>query len=58
LNDFESTVRVSGEGMPGNTVMNFPMVTGRYVTVRQTAMNLETTSWWTIAEVFAVCLAQ
>ena len=51
-------MRVSGEGMPGNTVMNFPMVTGRYVTVRQTAMNLETTSWWTIAEVFAVCLAQ
>ncbi|MDF3066949.1 MAG: coagulation factor 5/8 type domain protein [Polyangiaceae bacterium] len=54
--DFAAVVRASGEGMPGNTVMTFPMLTARYVTVRQTGMNTETAAWWTIAEVFAVCI--
>lgn len=54
--DFAATVRAMGDGMPGNTVAAFPMVSGRYVTVRQTGVNTENTAWWTIAEVFATCL--
>lgn len=54
--DFAATTRASGDGMPGNTVITFPMATGRYLTVRQTGANTVTTAWWTIAEVFATCL--
>jgi hypothetical protein len=52
---FKAAVIASDNGMPGNTVITFPMATGRYLTVRQTAVNTENTAWWTIAEVLAGC---
>lgn len=56
--DFAATVRASGEGMPGNTVVNLTSpITGRYLTVRQTGMNpVDVSSWWTIAEVLVGCV--
>src|ERR1700736_4138786 len=38
--DFAAEIKASGDGAPGNTVVNFPApVTGRYLTVRQTGAN-------------------
>ena len=56
--DFAATVRASGEGMPGNTVVNLASpLTGRYLTVRQTGMNeVGVTSWWSIAELLVGCV--
>lgn len=52
---FMGPVLASGDGMPGDTVISFDNVlSGRYLTVRQTAAPGET-SWWTIAEVTASC---
>ena len=52
---FKATPIASDMGAPGNTVVTFPMATGRYLTVRQTGVNTENTAWWSIAEVLAVC---
>jgi hypothetical protein len=52
---FKATVLISDDGMPGNTVILFKgIVTGRYLTVRQTTA-LADGPWWTIAEVLASC---
>lgn len=53
--DFAAAVKASGDGMPGTTFIHFAKpVTGRYVTVRQTAMPMPA-PWWTIAELLASC---
>jgi hypothetical protein len=52
---FNGAVLASGDGMPGDTVILFNrVVSGRYLTVRQTAAPGES-SWWTIAEIAASC---
>jgi hypothetical protein len=55
--DFAAEVKASGDGAPGNTVVNFPApVTGRYLTVRQTGMNIgPPNAWWSITEVLVDC---
>jgi hypothetical protein len=54
--DFAAAIKSSGDGAPGNTVINFPApITGRYLTVRQTGANTTTTAWWSIAEVLVSC---
>jgi hypothetical protein len=52
---FKGPILVQDDGMPGNTVILFKtMVTGRYLTIRQT-LNVVDGPWWTIAEVLATC---
>jgi hypothetical protein len=55
--DFAAAVKSSGAGAPGNTVINWGSpITGRYLTVRQTGMDVAPdTAWWTIAEVLVGC---
>jgi hypothetical protein len=55
--DFTVAAKASAVGMPGSTVVTFPaIISGRYVTVRQTGMNVPPdTAWWTVAEVLATC---
>lgn len=52
---FKGPILIQDDGMPGNTVILFKtMVTGRYLTVRQTMAPADA-PWWTIAEVLATC---
>jgi len=55
--DFTVAAKASAAGMPGSTVVTFPaIISGRYLTVRQTGMDVAPdTAWWTIAEVLATC---
>jgi hypothetical protein len=54
--DFAASILASGQGSPGNTVIQLAQpATGRYMTVRQTGVNNQNTGWWTIAEVLISC---
>jgi F5/8 type C domain len=55
--DFAVAVKSSGAGALGNTVITWPsLITGRYLTVRQTGVDVDPdTAWWTVAEVLVGC---